>query len=162
MGRTRTDNPHRQSLPFSTADVHAPAANTAAVVTYAAVAGPSGTAGVGNQPVPAGYLNSANLPANVSHVIEGFIATVVADAVIAAASAPYIKIEDGSGNIVHSQYLELCPEGITSGKAFYKADVRYTHPMRGTAGRALILTIPANGANTVNKLTVLGHRTEIA
>lgn len=161
MGRTRTFHPDTQNtLPFSTSDVHLPIADTAAVVTYAAFPGPVGSGPVGNQPVPAGY----PVPAQVSHVITGFVATCSADALVAAATSPIVYIEDGSGNKVFETYLErdTGTESDGSGAYLYKLDFRFPRPMRGTAGRALIITMPANGAGTINKLTVLGHTTEIA
>jgi hypothetical protein len=140
--------------------VHAPAADTAAVVTYAAISVTSATAAVGNQPVPQGLV----VPQTESHVITGFIATCSAAALVAAATAPTVKIEDGSGNKVFEAYLEPVPDGKTdaSGQYLYKLDFRFPRPMRGTAGRALIITMPANGSNTINKLTVLGHSIETA
>jgi hypothetical protein len=159
MGRTRTFNPALQtSHQFSTADVHAPVAATAAVVTYAALSTSAGTAAVGNQPVPQGVV----MPQSVSHVIQGLYCTCASDTVIAAATAPTVKIEDGSGNVVFHAYLTLNSEGVTTGKALYSLDLRFPKPIRGTAGRAMIITMPSNGANTINKLTVLGHTTEIS
>jgi hypothetical protein len=127
-------------------------------VTYAALSTSGGTAAVGNQPVPQGLVQ----PQSVSHVIAGLVCTVAADAAIAAASAPVVTIQDGSGNVVFSAYLEPVFEGITSGDAHFKLIYNFPRPVRGTPGRAMIITMPANGANTFNKLTVIGHTTEIA
>ena len=162
MGRNRVIAPVQQSIKFSTSDVHLPAANTAAVVTYAAVTTSSGTAGVGNQPVPVGYLNSANLPQTVSHVILGFVASVDSATILAA--NPVVHIQDGSGNKVFEAHLPMItdPKSDASGKAMYFLDFRFPVPVRGTAGRALIITMPANGANTTNKLNILGHHTSVA
>lgn len=162
MGRNRLVNVMGQatSLPFSTADISTPAANTAAVVTYAAFPGSVGTTPVGNQPMPAGY----PVPASVSHAINGLIATVDSDTVLA--TPPFVQIEDGAGNVVFKAPLETgnIGAGATAGttlRVLYKLDLRFPIAKRGTAGRAMIITVPAQGAARFSALNVLGHWTEV-
>jgi hypothetical protein len=157
MGRNRIMNPggSQQSVPFSTGDVAAPAANTAAVVTYTAFPGQVGAAPIGNQPMPAGY----PVPAQVSHTINGFLATVDAGAALAA--SPEVTVEDGAGNFVFRAPLTLTPTG-TGARFIYSADVRFPTPKRGTAGRAMIITLPAQGAGNFSRLNVHGHWSELA
>lgn len=162
MGRNRIANQGvTSSLPFSTADVSAPAANVAAVVTYPAFPGQVGATPVGNQPMPAGY----PVPAQVSHAISGILATLDSDTVLAA--PPEVTVEDGAGNVVFRAPLETgnVGAGATAGttlRVLYKLDLRFPIPKRGTPGRALIITLPAQGATRVGRLNVLGHWTELA
>lgn len=157
MGRNRVINPGgtQQSLPFATGDIAAPAANTAAVVTYTAFPGQVGATPVGNQPVPAGY----PVPAQVSHTITGFLATVDAGAALAASAE--VTVEDGAGNFVFRAPLSLTPTG-TGARFVYTADVKFPAPKKGTPGRAMIITVPAVGAGNFSRLNVYGHWTEIA
>jgi hypothetical protein len=96
----------------------------------------------------------------VSHVITGFKATVDASAVLTA--VPYVKIEDGTGNIVYEAHLTLHPDASSSGRGFYELEQKFDLPHRGTAGNAMIITLPAQGSGNVGKLSILGHWTEIA
>ena len=157
MGRNRIVNLH-QSSAFSTGDVAAPAANNAAVITYTAFPGPVGSGPVGDQPVPAGY----PVPAQVSHVISGFRASVAATNILAA--PPTVVIQDGS-NTVFSQYLDLAPCGgtqATSGEVTYRLDVKFPFPKKGTAGSSMTITLSNPGSGNTAKLIVYDHWTEIA
>ncbi|HYV40101.1 MAG TPA: hypothetical protein VE988_30725 [Gemmataceae bacterium] len=71
-----------QPIPFSTADVHAPSSNTAAVVTYAAVS-------------------------DRRHVISG-----VAWSYSAAPTGGQLTIEDGSGNTVFQIDITAAGPGV--------------------------------------------------
>jgi len=152
MGRNRIVNSH-QSIPFNVADVAAPAANNAAVITYAAFPGPVGVAAVGNQPIPAGY----PVPPTVAHVITGFRASVTATATISG--TPHVTIQDGS-NTVYDQYLTTEPY-ITGVEVTYSLDVKFTLPKRGTAGNSMTITLSNPGSGNTAKLAVYEHWTEL-
>lgn len=154
MGRNRIVKEH-QSSAFSTADVHNPASNNAAVVTYAAFPGAVGTAAVGNQPIPAGY----PVPAQVSHVITGFRASVLATAILTTAT-PHVTITD-DGNVVFDQYLDLEPT-LGSSDAVYSLDIKFPFPKKGTAGKAMVITVSNPGSGNTAKLFIYDHFSEIA
>jgi len=107
------------AAPLSPGNVHEPASNTAAVVTYAA-------SGRGQ------------------HVIAGGIAYSYAGGTPAGGN---LKIEDGSGTTVLSLDIPTAGWGV----------IPLSFALRGSASKAMIVTLAAGGSGVTGKVTVLAH-----
>lgn len=106
--------------PLATTNVHVPAGNTAAVVTYSAPG------------------------AGICHVING-----VAWSYSAAPTGGRLTITDDGNTVLDIDITAAGPGSLC-----------FAHPLKGTANKAVVVTLAAGGGVIVGKVNVLGKRTE--